>query len=486
MEPADYKALVCDDDPAMQRLLSRWLQKAGIPTRTVSDGQEALEAVELECPDFIITDWEMPRIDGLELCRQVRDMVLPHYVYILFLTVKNARAEMISGLEIGADDFLTKPVSEGELLARLRSGSRVLTLERRLSLMAHTDSLTGLLTQRSFYESLVKEWHRSRRLSLPMSCIMMDLDFFKQINDLYGHPAGDSVLKSVSEVFLDTCRVSDTVCRYGGEEFCFLLPETNEADAAVLAERMRVRLASLHIPFGSPLLRITGSFGVAQARDDMSNSEALVDLADQALLCAKRAGRDRAIRYSTLVDAMEPLGCVAERHDGVFQGVVARDVMSPLIAPLYENETIDRAAQFLLCHEIPSTPILSENGDLAGFLSEKDLMAAMAAPDCWQRPVRSVMRPNVISYQENTPIRIIYDFLARVSVRRLVITRDGRPTGTISREALLRWTRNQILRCGGSTAPAVQGVVAAGGTTNTASAPVLHSPDIAPATQPVE
>lgn len=485
MEPADYKALVCDDDPAMQRLLSRWLQKAGIPTRAVSDGQEALEAIELECPDFIITDWEMPRIDGLELCRQVREMVLPHYVYILFLTVKNARAEMISGLEIGADDFLTKPVSEGELLARLRSGSRVLTLERRLSLMAHTDSLTGLLTHRSFYEAVAKEWHRSRRLSLPMSCVMMDIDFFKQINDLYGHPAGDSVLKSVSEVFLDTCRASDTVCRYGGEEFCFLLPETNENDAAILAERMRVRLASLHIPFGTPLLRITGSFGVAQARDDMSNSESLVDLADQALLCAKRAGRDRVIRYSSLVDAVEPLDCVAERHDGIFQGVVARDVMSPLIAPLYEDETIDHAARFLLMHGIPSTPILSSTGELAGFLSEKDLMAAMAAPDCWQRPVRSVMRPNVISYQEDTPIRIIYDFLARVSVRRVVIMREGRPSGTISREALLRWTRNQILRPGGS-APSVAEFVGAGGTTNTASAPVLHNPDIAPATPSAE
>lgn len=158
-----YRVLVVDDDPAMLRILSKWLAKAGYVVRTADDGQEALDAIELECPDFLITDWEMPRLDGLELCRKVRDLLLPHYVYIVFLTVRTGAKEMIAGLENGADDFLTKPVTEGELLARMRSSSRVLELERRLSVMAHTDSLTGLLTQRSFFETLEKEWHRSRR-----------------------------------------------------------------------------------------------------------------------------------------------------------------------------------------------------------------------------------------------------------------------------------------------------------------------------------
>ena len=118
-----YKVLVGDDDPAMLRLLSRWLENAGYPTRTVTDGQKVLEATELECPDFVITDWEMPRITGLELCRRLREMVLPHYVYILFLTVKATSEEMIAALDVGANNFLRKPVSQGELLARMRSGS---------------------------------------------------------------------------------------------------------------------------------------------------------------------------------------------------------------------------------------------------------------------------------------------------------------------------------------------------------------------------
>ncbi len=252
--------------------------------RTAADGQEALDAIEQECPDFVITDWEMPRVDGIELCRRVRAMQLPHYVHIFLLTAKTGSAEAIDGLENGADDFLVKPVLQNELLARMRSGSRMLELERRLTLMAHADPLTGLLNHRTFYESLAKEWQRSKRFHLPLSCVMLDLDFFKRVNDLYGHPAGDSVLRSVAELLLDTSRECDLVCRYGGEEFCAMLPETDETGAAVWAEHARGRLAALRLPVGDKELYLTGSFGVAECYDDTQSSEQLVDLADQALL----------------------------------------------------------------------------------------------------------------------------------------------------------------------------------------------------------
>ncbi|MEN6459406.1 MAG: diguanylate cyclase [Thermoguttaceae bacterium] len=440
---AEYKVLLVDDDPAMLRLLSRWLAKAGYSIRTASDGREALDAIELECPDFLVTDWEMPRMDGLELCRRVRETVLPHYVYIVFLTVRTGANEMIAGLENGADDFLTKPVAEGELLARMRASSRVLELERRLSLLAHTDSLTGLVTQRTFYEALEKEWRRCRRSHVPLSCAMLDLDFFKQINDVHGHPAGDSCLKVVSELLVDSCRVSDTVCRYGGEEFCVMLPETTEMDAAAWAERMRRRLASLRVPGGIKDLRITASFGVAQGSENSQNSEELVDLADQALLCAKRISRDRVVCYSTLADSAQPTPQVDER-DQLFGGQLAKDVMRPLAACLAEQNTIAEAARFLLQSGISSTPILTADGALAGFLSEKDLMTAMISPEGWHRPVSCVMRPNVICYEENTPVRVIYEFLCRVSIRAVVITNKGRPTGTISRRSLLEWFRDSV------------------------------------------
>ncbi len=487
MTPADYKVLLVDDDPSMLRLLARWLEKAGYLVRTASDGQEALDAIELECPDFLVTDWEMPRVSGLELCRQVREMLLPHYVCIVFLTARTGATEMIAGLENGADDFLTKPVTEGALLARMQSSSRVLELERRLSLMAHTDFLTGLLTQRTFYECLDKEWHRARRFHLPLSCVMVDLDFFKQVNDVHGHPAGDSVLKFVAELLLDNCRASDTVCRYGGEEFCALLPETDESAAAVWAERVRARLAALRIPTSHNSLHITGSFGVAQCGDDVQTSEELVDLADQALLCAKRAGRDRVVRYASLADAAELKFDAAGRQDDVFNGMTARDAMRPLVVCLQENDTIEDAARFFLDSDISSTPVLDANGELAGFVSEKDIMVAMISPDGWRQLLSNVMKSNVICYEEDTPIRTIYEFLCRISIRGVVITKDGRPTGIISRASLLRWfhdwgiARNLNSRAGGSLLSSLEGNMP-----GMASAPALRSPHNVPAGQTAE
>ena len=284
------RVLLVDDDPAMLRIVSKWLERSGYQVETVGDGEQAMAALEGECPDFLITDWEMPHLDGLELCRRVRGLDLPHYVYILFLTVKADRAEKIAGLEVGADDFLRKPIDQGELLARLRAGSRILDLERRLSEMARTDPLTGLLTRRSFFDVLAKEWHRAKRMRLAMSCVMADIDFFKRINDIHGHPAGDAILKTVANLLQEGCRASDVVCRCGGEEFCVLLPETKEHDAALWAERIRKRIASLVFPVGGKELRITCSFGTAQNHDDTQTCEQLVDQADQALLCAKRSG----------------------------------------------------------------------------------------------------------------------------------------------------------------------------------------------------
>ena len=137
-----------------------------------------------------------------------------------------------------------------------------------------------------------------------------------------------------------------------------------------------------------------------------------------------------------------------KQHDGVFQGISARDVMTPLAVCLREDQTIDEAAQFFLHSGISSTPVLNADGTLAGFLSEKDLLAVMVSPDCWRQPLHAVMRPNVVSYEEQTPIRVIYEFLCRVSIHSVVITKDGRPTGTISQNSLLQWFRAGVIQTG--------------------------------------
>ena len=146
------------------------------------------------------------------------------------------------------------------------------------------------MTQKTFYNIMGKEWYRAKRYNSPLSCVMMDLDFFKQVNDLHGHQAGDVVLKSVAELLLECSRRSDSVCRYGGEEFCILLPEANETDAALWAERARLKMAELQIPVGDKHIRINGSFGVSQRHDDTHSPEGLVDQADQALLWRSEPG----------------------------------------------------------------------------------------------------------------------------------------------------------------------------------------------------
>jgi len=440
--------LVVDDDPAMRRILTAWLEKAGYRVEQAHSGEEALATIEAECPDFLITDWEMPKLDGLDLCRKVRSLNLPHYIYILFLTVKSASDEMVAGLEAGADDFLTKPVHQSGLLARIRAGSRVLALQQRLSRMAKTDPLTGLLTQRTLFESLEREFERATRFHLPLSCVMMDIDFFKRINDIHGHPSGDACLKTVADLLADACRTSDSICRYGGEEFCAMLPETGEQGAARWAERVRQRLASLVIPIGGKEIRITASFGTAEKHDDTQTPEQLVDQADQALLCAKQSGRDRVVRFEALSNTNDLGPDHSPNHRDLFHGITARHVMTPAVACLRDDNTVGHAAEFFLRSRINSTPVVDDQGKLVGILSEKDLMAAMVSLDCWARPLSEVMKPNVICYEEDTPIHTVYEFLCRVSIRRVVIAKDGRPTGTISRGTLLRWFRNLVVSKG--------------------------------------
>jgi len=448
MKPVNSKVLVVDDDPAILRLLSTLLTKAGYTVQCAADGELALEAIEAECPDFLVTDWEMPHMDGLELCRRVRQLDLLHYVYVVFLTVRSSFDEMIEALEVGADDFIRKPIRRDELLARMRSGSRVIELERRLNQMARTDPLTGLMTQRTFYEAVEKEWQRAKRFHLPLSCVMMDLDFFKRINDVHGHPAGDAVLKAVAKMLVEGCRKSDFISRYGGEEFCVMLPETDEKNAVLWAERIRERLGSMAIPVGDKEIRVTASFGTAQPHGDTQTAAKLVDQADQALLCAKHSGRDRVVPYASLNRENELNLQESDEAGGLFSGIHARHVMVPLVVCMREDETIGQAAEFFLRSRLTSAPVTNAEGKLIGILSEKDLMAAMVSLDCWQRPVREVMRPNVICYDEDTPVRVIYEFLCRVSIRRIVITKDECPTGIISRGTLLRWFRNLVISKG--------------------------------------
>ncbi len=441
------KILIADDDPTILRLLSYFLTQEGYQVVQAADGIEALTVVRAAHPDILITDWEMPGLRGPELCRQVRSLMLPHYVYIFFVTAKSSQEELLQGLESGADNFLSKPVSREELLARLKAAQRVLDLHKRLSDLALTDPLTGLMSRRALLGALSQQWQQSTRSGKPLCCVMVDVDFFKRINDLHGHAVGDIVLCAVAQILRESTRESDLLGRIGGEEFCVVLPDTTSLGGTVWAERKRRRIASARIPVGSQMLQLTASFGVAERHPDTQTADQLLDQADQALLCAKQTGRNRVARFEALVETPGGSAGPAGRED-LFAGVLARDVMTPIVVTLSEGDTIGKVAEWFTQLRINSAPVVDASGKLVGIVSEKDIMAEMTSLAAWQRPVRAVMRRQVISYPAEVPVRQIYEFLCRVALRRVVIVERNEPVGTISRSTLLRWFRNLALSRG--------------------------------------
>jgi len=370
MSPSNPKILLVDDDPAMVRLLAKWLESDGYEVLRAGDGKAAQELLETHRPAILLTAWELPQDGGPELVRWVRSQNFGHYIYTIFSTVRGGSDDMLRGLEAGADDFLKKPIDRNELTARMRAGLRVMELEQRLSTIANTDVMTGLATRRTLFEDLGREWRRSQRYNSPLSCVMLDIDFFKRINDLHGHQAGDDVIRRIGSLLSDSVRASDVAGRYGGEEFCIVLPETTEQQTLAWAERVRSRIAELRVVVGSETLAVTASFGVAQRLADTTSPEQLVDMADQALVVAKRSGRDRVVAYQSLTQT-----AVLDAHEGdpaaILRNISARDVMSSIVAPLNQDHSIATAANYFLKFRIPSAPVVDDAGQLVGILSEK-------------------------------------------------------------------------------------------------------------------
>jgi two-component system, cell cycle response regulator len=435
--------LIVDDDPAILRLVETILRKAGYRTRTACDGREAIAELNRSAPHFLVTDWEMPHVNGIELCEYVRQQQWPHYLYVMLLTIRKQKGDLLRGLNAGANDYLTKPVSEEELIARLRSGQRILELEHQLVRFANTDPLTGISNRWSFCERCEQELSRAARHDLPLACVLIDIDYFKNINDSLGHLVGDVILKSFARFLSDSCRASDYVCRYGGEEFCVLLPETTEPAAVEWAERVRLAVSEIEIPVRQSRVKITASFGVTGRGPNTRAAEDLVEQADIALLLSKQHGRNRTTAYSAFQAANQTTRPTAAPNAAEsFHGALARHVMTSPVYCLSRSSTLRDAAELFLRVRINSAPVIDEQGQLVGIVSEKDLMVVKQGTDAWEKHVSDVMKTNVVRYEDETPADAIYEFLCRATIRRVVIVRDGRPVGVVSRGSILRWVGN--------------------------------------------
>jgi two-component system, cell cycle response regulator len=295
------KILIAEDDAMSRRLLQKTLERAGYDVVAVENGRLAQEELcRTDGPRLALLDWEMPEVDGPGVCRAVRSRKDKSYVYMIFLTSKESSEDKVTGLRSGADDYLTKPFNAEELKARLRTGLRILHLEDRLveareemRFKATHDSLTGLWNRGVIMELLDRELARSQREAHNTAILLCDIDHFKSVNDTYGHPAGDEVLREVARRLLSSVRSYDFAGRYGGEEFLVVLNNCDPTSALARAEQMREAIAKREVITDTAPLQLTMSVGLLRSIDwpNLSAADCLNEV-DAALYAAKSAGRN--------------------------------------------------------------------------------------------------------------------------------------------------------------------------------------------------
>ncbi len=291
------KVLVVDDNPDNVDILRQLLETRGYEVCSELDGSKVVERAQQEQPDAILLDVHMPGRDGFEICRELKVVQSTRDIPVVLVTaVYLDEQNMISGLEAGAYDYIIKPFRPAELLARIAVMVRIKEAQDYVKRLSVTDDLTGLYNRRFFFARLEEEVRRARRHGIPLSCAILDIDHFKRINDKYGHPFGDRVIREVGAMLASKCRLEDVAARIGGEEYSLLAPNTSLEGAVSLLCRLMDEIRAHEFRDGSISVRATVSAGVAELEPGMT-SEELVQRADQALYRAKQQGRDRLVPW---------------------------------------------------------------------------------------------------------------------------------------------------------------------------------------------
>jgi two-component system, cell cycle response regulator len=297
------KVLIAEDDPVSRRILEVFLSRWGYQVVVAASGTEALHLLEqVEAPRLAVLDWMMPGLEGIQVCRKIRERADRPYVYILLLSARVQKQDLLLGLESGADDYLTKPFDAQELRARLHVGQRILQLQdglmvasAELLFRATHDSLTGIANRDVILDALRRESSRQLRDGGSFGIVLLDVDHFKRVNDTYGHLCGDAVLQEVVRRVNSTVRAYDTVGRYGGEEFLIVAPSSGPEGVLRLSERIRLAIEASPIVTEAGEISVTVSLGLAVSSESAKlDSKMMLSTADEALYRAKAEGRNRS------------------------------------------------------------------------------------------------------------------------------------------------------------------------------------------------
>ncbi len=315
-EKTRAQILVVDDDPVGLDMVAMQLASAGYEPLTAGNGVKALSILHDKRPSVAIVDWLMPKMDGLQVCREARALQSNGIIYLIMLTALSDKGRLMEAFEGGVDDFLSKPFHEGELLARVRAGVRMVRLydelraqtlafgrnnaelaklNERLQHMSTVDELTGLYNRRHAMVRLTEQWAFANRYDEPLACAMIDIDHFKRVNDLHGHLKGDEVLQHVAQLLAQSVRVTDIVCRFGGEEFLIVFPRQKSDQVRAGVERCRANMESSVFVDAARSSPVTISAGIAHREPSMRCPDDLLKAADQALYAAKEQGRNRVV-----------------------------------------------------------------------------------------------------------------------------------------------------------------------------------------------
>jgi two-component system, cell cycle response regulator len=296
-----FTVLAVDDSAISRKLVEHSLSGAGYSVLLAKNGREALDLFAQHRPAVVVTDWSMPDIGGLEICRCIRRDFQDFHSHLILLTGNTDKEQVVEGLAAGADDYLTKPFHSGELVARVEVGRRIVALHREIQTknrlleeMALTDALTGLPNRRAVDVWASRQLSAAARHGFPFWAVMADLDLFKGVNDTYGHDAGDTVLKTFAEILKTHTRQSDICARLGGEEFLVMMTHADKEGTKIAVERVRKQFENTKFTFGDRTLAATASFGIAGFHGTKPPDwNALVVCADAVLYTAKHKGRNR-------------------------------------------------------------------------------------------------------------------------------------------------------------------------------------------------